>query len=45
MKVSNKILLIVSIYLISSEIRKWYETLNYEDNEEEIPESIQHLYI
>ena len=45
MKVSNKILLIVSIYLLSSEIRKWYETLNYKDNEEEIPESIQHLYV
>ena len=45
MKVSNKILLIVSIYLLSSEIRKWYETLNYEDNEEAIPERIQHLYI
>ena len=45
MKVSNKILLIVSIYLLSLEIRKWYETLNYEDNEEQIPESVQHLYI
>ena len=45
MKVSNKILLIVSIYLLSSEIRKWYETLNYEEIEEEIPESVQHLYI
>ena len=45
MKVSNKILLIVSIYLLSSEIRKWYETLNYEYNEEEIPESVQNLYI
>lgn len=45
MKLSNKILLIVSIYLLSSEIRKWYEVLNYECDEEDIPESVQHLYV
>ena len=45
MKVSNKILLIVSIYLLSSEIRKLDEALNYKYNEKKIPESVHHLYI
>lgn len=47
MKVSNKILFIVCAYLVSRELRKWYEVVHaFEDDDktEEMPDSVRHIY-
>ena len=45
MNFTNKLLIIVSLLLISREARLWYESLTYvDDTDDDIPESCQHIY-
>ena len=45
MNFTNKLLIIVSLLLISREARLWYESIKeFEDSSNDIPESCQYIY-